>query len=116
MPDEAEGAQLQLEVPHEDAPARATTMHAPSALVRRGVWDIYPRARAVMGTHPSRPPETSCFMFGLKSTAVIASLCPRKERSSEGSTGEAADMVRGATVKTALRRVGERPKQRRVSE
>ena len=55
-------------------------------------------------------------MFGLKSTAVIASLCPRKERSSEGSTGEAADMVRGATVKTALRRVGERPKQRRVSE
>ena len=41
-------------------------------------------------TQPSRPPETSCFMLGLKQTEEIASLWPRKERSREGSTGEAA--------------------------
>ena len=91
-----------------------TSVLGPCVHVSVGV--IFSHACFRGGTHPSRPPETSCFMFGLKSTAVIASLCPRKERSSEGSTGEAADMVRGATVKTALRRVGERPKQRRESE
>ena len=36
-------------------------------------------------THASFPPVTICFMFGLKQTDVIASLCPRKDRSRVGS-------------------------------
>eukprot|EP00962_Isochrysis_galbana_P021725 scaffold6417_cov95-Isochrysis_galbana.AAC.2 len=36
-------------------------------------------------TTPSSPPETSCFMFGLKATEVTPSLCPRNERSRAGS-------------------------------
>jgi hypothetical protein len=37
-------------------------------------------------TTPSNEDETTCFMLGLKTTDVTASLWPRKDRSREGSS------------------------------
>lgn len=36
--------------------------------------------------HPSCEPEMSCFMLGLKATLLTASLCPRNDLSSVGSS------------------------------
>ena len=38
-------------------------------------------------TQPSKLPEISCFMLWLNATDVTASLCPRKDLSSVGSSG-----------------------------